>query len=89
MLHNTLTGDNPTLRPQSYGDLFGIGDVVGKVQTTKTGPIHDVYEKLLVAPKGSDVNGVKLNKKNGGKVTMTTNPDAMQMELHNKAFKRK
>ena len=89
MLHNTLTGDNPTLRPQSYGDLFGIGDVVGKVQTTKTGPIHDVYEKLLVAPKGSDVKGVKLNKKNGGKVTMTTNPDAMQMELHNKAFKRK
>lgn len=89
MLHNTLTGDNPTLRPQSYGDLFGIGDVVGKIQTTKTGPIHDVYEKLLVAPKGSDVNGVKLNKKNGGKVTMTTNPDAMQMELHNKAFKRK
>ena len=89
MLHNTLTGNNPTLRSQSYGDLFGIGDVVGKIQTTKTGPIHDVYEKLLVAPKGSDVKGVKLNKKKGGKVTMTTNPDAMQMELHNKAFKRK
>jgi hypothetical protein len=27
-----------------------------------------VYEKLLVAPKGSDVEGVKLNKKKGGKV---------------------
>jgi hypothetical protein len=86
MLHNTLTGDNPTLRPQSYGDLFGIGDVVGQIQTTKQGPIHDVYEKLLVAPKGSDVQGVKLSKKKGGSVHLTNNPDAMMMELQDKKF---
>jgi hypothetical protein len=86
MLHNTLTGDNPTLRPQSYGDLFGIGDVVGQMQINKNSPVHDVYEKLLVAPKGSDVQGVKLSKKKGGKVQITNNPDTQWAELQ---FQRK
>jgi hypothetical protein len=45
-----------------------MGDVVGQVQVGGRGIPHDVYEKLFVAPKGSDVPGVKLNKKTGGKV---------------------
>ena len=67
-MHNTMTGANPTLRPRSRGDVFGMGDVVGQVQVGGRGDPHDVYEKLFVAPKGSDVPGVKLNKKRGGKV---------------------
>ena len=67
-MHNTMTGANPTLRPRSRGDVFGMGDVVGQVQVGGRGEPHDVYEKLFVAPKGSDVPGVKLNKKRGGKV---------------------
>ena len=70
MLRNTLGGDNPTLRPRSVGDVFGMGDVVGQIKTTAKGPTHDVYEKLFVAPKGSDVSGVKLNKAKGGGVHM-------------------
>lgn len=62
---NTMTGANPTLRPRSRGDLFGMGDVVGRVRVGKSEP-HDVYEKLFVAPKGSDVPGVKLSKAKGG-----------------------
>jgi len=89
LLNNLGTGSNPTLRPRSVGDVFGIGDVVGQMQINKNSPVHDVYEKLLVAPKGSDVEGVKLSKKKGGKVSMTSNPDAMRMHLQNKAFKRK
>jgi len=69
LLNNLGTGSNPTLRPRSVGDVFGIGDVVGQMQINRNGPVHDVYEKLLVAPKGSDVQGVKLSKKKGGKVT--------------------
>jgi hypothetical protein len=67
-MYNTMTGANPTLRPRSRGDVFGMGDVVGQVQVGGRGIPHDVYEKLFVAPKGSDVPGVKLNKKTGGKV---------------------
>ena len=67
-MHNTMTGANPTLRPRSRGDVFGMGDVVGQVQVGGRRDPHDVYEKLFVAPKGSDVPGVKLNKKRGGKV---------------------
>jgi len=66
-MFNTMTGDNPTLRPKSRGDIFGIGDIVGRVTIGKGQP-HDVYESLLVAPKGSDVEGVKLSKKKGGMV---------------------
>jgi len=64
-LFNTNTGANPTLRPRSRGDLFGVGDVVGQVRIGKSNP-HDVYEKLFVAPKGSDVQGKKLSKAKGG-----------------------
>lgn len=67
-MYNTMTGANPTLRPRSRGDVFGMGDVVGQVQIGGRGQPHDVYEKLFVAPKGSDVPGVKLSKKTGGKV---------------------
>ena len=67
-LFNTGTGSNPTLRPRSRGDLFGIGEVVGKASVGRSEP-HDVYEKLFVAPKGSDVQGVKLSKANGGAIT--------------------
>jgi len=64
-LFKTQTGANPTLRPRSRGDLFGVGDVVGRVRVGRSEP-HDVYEKLFVAPKGSDVQGKKLSKANGG-----------------------
>jgi hypothetical protein len=67
-MYNTMTGANPTLRPRSRGDVFGMGDVIGQVQVGGRGIPHDVYEKLFVAPKGSDVPGVKLNKANGGKI---------------------
>ena len=66
-MYNTMTGENPTLRPKSRGDIFGIGDIVGRVTIGKGEP-HDVYESLLVAPKGSDVQGIKLSKKKGGRV---------------------
>ena len=69
-LTNTMTGENPTLRPHSRGDLFGMGDVVGRIQTPQGWPT-DVYESLLVAPKGSDVKGVKLHKKKGGAIDQT------------------
>jgi len=64
-LFNTGTGANPTLRPRSRGDLFGVGEVVGRVRIGRSEP-HDVYEKLFVAPKGSDVPGKKLSKAKGG-----------------------
>jgi hypothetical protein len=64
-LFNTGTGANPTLRPRSRGDLFGVGDVIGRVRVGRSEP-HDVYEKLFVAPKGSDVQGKKLSKAKGG-----------------------
>jgi hypothetical protein len=78
LLRNTMGGDNPTLRPRSVGDVFGVGDVVGQIKTTSKGPVHDVYEKLFVAPKGSDVQGVKLNKAKGGAVrSLETNLPAL------------
>jgi len=66
-LVNTMTGQNPTLRPHSRGDIFGVGDEVGRISIQ--GKHHPVYEKLLVAPAGSDVQGKKLHKAKGGKVT--------------------
>ena len=67
-MFNTMTGDNPTLRPMSRGDVFGIGDIVGRMSMKSSKMPHDVYESLLIAPKGSDVQGVKLSKKKGGLV---------------------
>ena len=61
------SGSNPHLRPKSRGDVFGMGDVVGRMQIGK-GPEHDVYEKLFVAPRGSDVPGKKLSKAKGGAI---------------------
>jgi len=69
-LVNTMTGQNPTLRPHSRGDIFGVGDEVGRISIQ--GKHHPVYEKLLVAPTGSDVQGVKLHKAKGGKVSGET-----------------
>jgi hypothetical protein len=63
-LVNTMTGKNPTLRPHSRGDIFGVGDEVGRISIQ--GKHHPVYEKLLVAPAGSDVQGKKLHKAEGG-----------------------
>lgn len=68
MMYNTMSGKNPTLRPKSQGDVFGIGDIVGRVLMKSSGMPHDVYESLFVAPKGSDVPGVKFTKKKGGRV---------------------
>jgi hypothetical protein len=66
-LFQVQTGSNPHLRPKSRGDVFGMGEVVGRMQIGK-GPEHDVYEKLFVAPRGSDVPGKKLSKAAGGEV---------------------
>jgi hypothetical protein len=60
---------NPYLRPVSHGDLFGMGDIIGQIKTHGGLP-KDVYEKLFVAPKGSDVPGVRLNRATGGPVHM-------------------
>jgi hypothetical protein len=68
-MFNTGKSGNPTLRPTSRGDVFGMGDVLGQIQLGK-GPMHDVYEKLFVAPKGMDVPGVKLHEAEGGAVNM-------------------
>jgi len=68
-MFNTGKSGNPTLRPTSRGDVYGVGDVVGQIQLGK-GPMHDVYEKLFVAPKGMDVPGVKLHEADGGAVNM-------------------
>jgi hypothetical protein len=65
-LVNTMTGQNPTLRPHSRGDIFGMGDEVGRISIQ--GKHHPVYEKLLVAPTGSDVPGRKLHKAAGGTI---------------------
>jgi hypothetical protein len=73
-------GDNPHLRPKSRGDVFGMGEVVGRMQIGK-GPEHDVYEKLFVAPRGSDVPGKKLSKAEGGEVHMADGGDTMLAEL--------
>ena len=62
---------NPFLRPYSNGDLFGMGDVIGQVRPKSSKKISDVYEKLFVAPKGSDVPGVRLNRASGGAVHMS------------------
>jgi hypothetical protein len=63
-LVNTMTGKNPTLRPHSRGDIYGVGDEVGRISIQ--GKHHPVYEKLLVAPTGMDVQGKKLHKAKGG-----------------------
>ena len=67
-LYNTMKGENPTLRPRSRGDVFGMGDVVGQATIGGRGIPRDIYESLFVAPKGSDVPGVKLNKSAGGHI---------------------
>ena len=66
MLFNTGKGDNPTLRPKSRGSVFAVGDEVGEVQLQ--GRPHPVYEKLMVAPVGSDVQGKLLKKAAGGSI---------------------
>jgi hypothetical protein len=58
---------NPTLRPHSRGDIYGVGDEIGRISIK--GMHHPVYEKLLVAPTGSNVQGKKLHKAKGGQVT--------------------
>jgi hypothetical protein len=65
-LHNTMKGENPTLRPRSRGEVFGMGDVVGQARIGGRGEPKNIYEKLFVAPKGSDVPGVRLGTTGGG-----------------------
>jgi hypothetical protein len=55
---------NPTLRPHSRGDIYGVGDEVGRISIK--GMHHPVFEKLIVAPSGMDVQGKKLHKAKGG-----------------------
>ena len=78
-LVNTMTGKNPTLRPHSRGDIFGVGDEVGRISIQ--GKHHPVYEKLLVAPAGSDVQGKKLHKAKGGRVTHAHHLDIEERPL--------
>ena len=58
---------NPTLRPHSRGDIYGVGDEIGRISIK--GMHHPVFEKLVVAPSGMNVQGKKLHKAKGGKVT--------------------
>ena len=55
---------NPTLRPHSRGDIYGVGDEVGRISIK--GMHHPVFEKLVVAPSGMNVQGKKLHKAKGG-----------------------
>jgi len=55
---------NPTLRPHSRGDIYGVGDEVGRISIK--GMHHPVFEKLVVAPTGMNVQGKKLHKAKGG-----------------------
>lgn len=52
-LFNNQGATNPTLRPKSRGDIYGVGDVVGQMRIKGRDKQHDVYEKLVVVPKGS------------------------------------
>ena len=65
-LYNTMKGENPTLRPRSRGEVFGMGDVVGQARIGGRDEPKNIYEKLFVAPKGSDVPGVRLGTTGGG-----------------------
>jgi len=56
-LYNTKGTGNPTLRPKSRGDIYGLGDVVGQMRIKGRQKPHDVWEKLLVVPKGQTVKG--------------------------------
>jgi len=69
---------NPKQSPQEFGS-FGM---VGPRQPIDQQLIDEIgeYQKQMKALTG---------KKKGGKVKVTKNSDAMQMELQNKAFKRK
>lgn len=49
MLRNTLTGDNPTLRPRARGSVWG-SEPMGSIAIR--GKTHPVYSELLVAPRG-------------------------------------
>jgi hypothetical protein len=80
-LFQVQTGSNPHLRPKSRGDVFGMGEVVGRMQMKGSGKEHDVYEKLFVAPRGSDVPGKKLSKAAGGEVHMDKGGDPMLADI--------
>ena len=56
-LYNTRGTGNPTLRPKSRGDIYGLGDVVGQMRIKGREKPHDVWEKLVVVPKGKTVKG--------------------------------
>jgi hypothetical protein len=45
-----------------------MGDVVGQATIGGRGIPRDIYESLFIAPQGSDVPGVKLNKSAGGHI---------------------
>jgi len=83
-----MTG-NPTLRPHSRGDIYGVGDEIGRISIK--GKHHPVYEKLLVAPFGSDVQGKKLHKAKGGGIPphIKASMDQMKAELQAKVAQDK
>jgi hypothetical protein len=83
-----MTG-NPTLRPHSRGDIYGVGDEIGRISIK--GMHHPVYEKLLVAPSGSDVQGKKLHKAKGGGIPphIKASMDQMKAELQAKVAQDK
>lgn len=57
LLRNTLTGENPTLRPRSTGSLWGDAQV-GEISLR--GKAHPVYSEILVAPRGQPRAGTLL-----------------------------
>jgi hypothetical protein len=83
-----MTG-NPTLRPHSRGDIYGVGDEIGRISIK--GMHHPVYEKLLVAPSGSNVQGKKLHKAKGGGIPphIKASMDQMKAELQAKVAQDK
>jgi hypothetical protein len=58
-LYNNQGLTNPTLRPKSRGDIYGMGEIVGQMQMKGRDKVHDVFEKLMVVPRGQAVDGGK------------------------------
>jgi hypothetical protein len=56
-LFNNQGATNPTLRPKSRGDIYGVGDVVGQMRIKGRDKLHDVFEKLVVVPRGEKFDG--------------------------------
>ena len=87
----------PYLMPKKWRDKVSEDyDSIVLADPYNRGDSHEIImfepEKIksAIGNRGTyNTDTADITKKKGGKVTMTTNLDAMQMELHNKAFKRK